>query len=68
MISAYPGLPVIVVTGYVNREELKDFGEARMLQKPYTEGERRRRCRRRSRCAPRRVWRGRRSRGGRRSS
>jgi hypothetical protein len=40
VISAYPGLPVIVVTGFVNREELKDFGEARMLQKPYTEGER----------------------------
>jgi hypothetical protein len=40
VISAYPGLPVIVVTGYFNREELKDFGEARMLQKPYTEGER----------------------------
>jgi hypothetical protein len=36
----YPVLPVIVVTGYVKREELKDFGEARMLQKPYTEGER----------------------------
>jgi len=32
-------LPVIVVTGYGNREELKDFGEARILQKPYTEGE-----------------------------
>ena len=38
--ATYPVLPVIVVTGYVNREELKDFGEARMLQKPYTEGER----------------------------
>jgi CheY-like chemotaxis protein len=33
------GLPVIVVTGYGNREELIDFGEARILQKPYTEGE-----------------------------
>jgi PAS domain S-box-containing protein len=37
--ATYPGLPVIVVTGYGNREELKDFGEARILQKPYTEGE-----------------------------
>ena len=37
--ATYPGLPVIVATGYGNREELKDFGEARILQKPYTEGE-----------------------------
>ena len=37
--ATYPGLPVIVVSGYGNREELKDFGEARILQKPYTEGE-----------------------------
>jgi PAS domain S-box-containing protein len=37
--ATYPGLPVIVVTGYGNREELKDFGETRILQKPYTEGE-----------------------------
>jgi signal transduction histidine kinase len=37
--ATYPGLPVIVVTGYGNREELIDFGEARILQKPYTEGE-----------------------------
>ena len=35
--ATYPGLPVIVVTGYGYREELKDFGEARMLQKPYIE-------------------------------
>jgi len=32
--ATYPGLPVIVVSGYGNREELKDFGEARILQKP----------------------------------
>jgi len=37
--ATYPGLPVIVVTGYGNREELKDLGEARILQKPYIEGE-----------------------------
>jgi CheY-like chemotaxis protein len=37
--ATHPGLPVIVVTGYGNREELKDFGEARVLQKPYIEGE-----------------------------
>jgi CheY-like chemotaxis protein len=37
--ATYPGLPVIVVSGYGNREELKDFCEARILQKPYTEGE-----------------------------
>ena len=37
--ATYPSLPVIVVTGYGNRDELKDFGEARILQKPYTEGE-----------------------------
>ena len=37
--ATYAGLPVIVVTGYGNREELKDFGETRILQKPYTEGE-----------------------------
>ena len=37
--ATYPGLPVILITGYGNREELKDLGEARILQKPYTEGE-----------------------------
>lgn len=37
--ATYPSLPVIVVTGYGNRDELKDFGETRILQKPYTEGE-----------------------------
>jgi CheY-like chemotaxis protein len=34
-----PDLPVILVTSYNNREVLKDFGEARILQKPYTEDE-----------------------------
>jgi PAS domain S-box-containing protein len=34
-----PALPVILVTGYGNREALKDFGEARILQKPYAEAE-----------------------------
>jgi PAS domain S-box-containing protein len=34
-----PALPVILVTGYGNREALKDFGEARILHKPYTEDE-----------------------------
>jgi CheY-like chemotaxis protein len=37
--STHPALPVILITGYGNREELKDLGEARILQKPYTEGE-----------------------------
>jgi FixJ family two-component response regulator len=32
-------LPVILVTGYGNRELLRDFGEAQILQKPYTEEE-----------------------------
>jgi CheY-like chemotaxis protein len=34
-----PALPVILVTGYGNRELLRDFGEAQILQKPYTEEE-----------------------------
>jgi PAS domain S-box-containing protein len=34
-----PDLPVILVTGHGNREALKDFGEARILQKPYAEAE-----------------------------
>ena len=29
----------ILVTGHGNREALKDFGEARILQKPYAEAE-----------------------------
>jgi PAS domain S-box-containing protein len=37
--TTHPALPVILVTGYGNRETLKDFGEARILQKPYTEAE-----------------------------
>jgi CheY-like chemotaxis protein len=36
--STHP-LPVILVTGYGNREALECFGEARILQKPYTEDE-----------------------------
>jgi FixJ family two-component response regulator len=32
-------LPVVLVTGYGNREALRDFGEARILQKPYVEAE-----------------------------
>jgi FixJ family two-component response regulator len=32
-------LPVIFVTGHGNHEALKDFGEARILQKPYAEAE-----------------------------
>jgi signal transduction histidine kinase/CheY-like chemotaxis protein len=34
-----PMLPVILVTGYGNREILSDFGEARILQKPCSENE-----------------------------
>jgi PAS domain S-box-containing protein len=34
-----PGLPVIVVTGYGNREALQHFSEARILQKPCSEGD-----------------------------
>jgi signal transduction histidine kinase/ActR/RegA family two-component response regulator len=34
-----PDLPVILVTGHGTREALKDFGEARILQKPYAEAE-----------------------------
>jgi CheY-like chemotaxis protein len=34
-----PALPVILVTGYGNREALKNFCEARILQKPYAEAE-----------------------------
>ena len=33
-----PNLPAIIVTGYGNREVLRDFGEA-ILQKPYGERE-----------------------------
>jgi CheY-like chemotaxis protein len=39
MQTTRPALPVILVTGYANHERLKDFGEARILQKPYTEDE-----------------------------
>jgi len=34
-----PALPVVLVTGYSNREALKDFGEARILRKPYAKAE-----------------------------
>jgi PAS domain S-box-containing protein len=34
-----PALPVILVTGFGNSKVLKDFGEARILQKPYAEDE-----------------------------
>lgn len=37
--TTLPALPVILVTGYGNREVLKDFGEARILQKSYTDTE-----------------------------
>lgn len=30
-------LPVILITGYGDLDALKEFGEARILQKPYTE-------------------------------
>jgi hypothetical protein len=44
LLVAWDGRPalsqaVILVTGNVNREALKDFGEARILQKPYAEAE-----------------------------
>jgi FixJ family two-component response regulator len=32
-------LPVVLVTGYGNRALLRDFGEARILQKPFAEDE-----------------------------
>ena len=35
----HPALPVILATGYVDRQALKNFDEARILQKPYTEEE-----------------------------
>lgn len=34
-----PALPVILVTGYGNREVIEGFNETRILQKPYTEDE-----------------------------
>ncbi len=37
--TTYPALPVILVTGYGNREALKHLAEARILQKPYAEAE-----------------------------
>ena len=37
--TTHPALPVLLVTGYGNRESLKEFGEARILHKPYTEHE-----------------------------
>jgi CheY-like chemotaxis protein len=37
--ATHPALPVILVTGYHDREALKDFGEAAILQKPYAEAE-----------------------------
>jgi FixJ family two-component response regulator len=32
-------LPVILVTGYGDFDALKEFDEARILQKPYSEGD-----------------------------
>jgi PAS domain S-box-containing protein len=37
--AARPSLPVILVTGYVDLDVVRKFGEARILQKPYTEGD-----------------------------
>jgi PAS domain S-box-containing protein len=37
--ATHPALPTLLVTGYGNRELLNDFGEAQILQKPYTEDE-----------------------------
>ena len=37
--TTHPALPMIIVTGHGNHELLKDFGEARILQKPYAEAE-----------------------------
>jgi CheY-like chemotaxis protein len=34
-----PALPVILVTGYGNREVMEGLSETRILQKPYTEDE-----------------------------
>ncbi|WP_198029444.1 GAF domain-containing protein [Bradyrhizobium sp. WSM3983] len=34
-----PALPVILITGYGNREVIEGFNETRILQKPYTEDE-----------------------------
>jgi CheY-like chemotaxis protein len=34
-----PTLPVILVTGYGDLEKLREFGESRLLQKPFSEGE-----------------------------
>jgi CheY-like chemotaxis protein len=34
-----PTLPVILVTGYCDHDLLKEFGDSRILQKPYTEGD-----------------------------
>jgi signal transduction histidine kinase len=34
-----PTLPVILCTGYVDRDSLKEIGEIPILQKPYTEGD-----------------------------
>jgi CheY-like chemotaxis protein len=34
-----PTLPVILITGYRDLDALKEFGESRILQKPYTESE-----------------------------
>jgi FixJ family two-component response regulator len=32
-----PALPVILATGYGNRVDLKGFGDARILQKPFSD-------------------------------
>ena len=37
--STRPTLPVILVTGYCDHDLLKEFGDSRILQKPYTEGD-----------------------------
>jgi CheY-like chemotaxis protein len=35
--ATHPALPVIIVTGYHNRDALADFGEARIVLKPFNE-------------------------------
>ena len=34
-----PGLPVVLLTGNADIDRLGDFDEARVLQKPYSEGD-----------------------------
>jgi CheY-like chemotaxis protein len=37
--ATHPNLPVILVTGYVDREILEEFREAQILRKPYDDDE-----------------------------